>query len=119
MVTYKGKEFKDEDLVEQYKIFLRFLKEKGLLSIYFKYCRTKECQNIRKHVPKYKNKTFLEIINERGFYNVISYMIIWDRTKEGYHFWKCLNDEHYRIMSEIYVSNYDKTGGITWHKKTT
>ena len=81
------------------KLFVRFLRERGI-----KYIYTEEI--LRNEYRKYEEKKYSHFLDDmngnllkyfdkcfpRGLYNVISYSFIWDSTKNGYKFWHTVYD---------------------------
>ena len=84
------------------KLFVRFLKEKGIKYAYveetLRYERRKKHEwkiystllsdDVDGDLLKYFDKFF-----SRGIYNVISRSFVWDSTKNGYNFWSKIEAE--------------------------
>ena len=78
---------------DETKLFVRFLREKGIKYIYIEETLLDTHKNniinneMDGNLLKYFDKCF-----PRGLYNVISYSFRWDSTKNGHEFWRKMND---------------------------
>ena len=82
------------------KLFVRFLRERGI-----KYIYTEEI--LRNEYRKYEEKKYSHFLNDMNgnllkyfdsffslrVYNVISRSFVWDSTKNGYNFWSKIEAE--------------------------
>lgn len=74
-----------EQLKKEIKFFFRFLKENGIYSAYKKYIFNPKTQNqYQKHHP---NWSIRKCAISDGTKKLITMLITWDRTKEGYDYW--------------------------------
>ena len=78
------------------KLFVRFLREKGIKYIYAEetlrnaYRKKYECKEFGKLLYCGTNGNLLNYFDKffsRGLYNVISSSFVWNSTKNGYDFW--------------------------------
>lgn len=87
---------------DETKLFVRFLKEKGIKYSYAE--ETLRYERIKKHEWKmYSNLLndevggnllkYLDSLFSRHIYNVIHYSFVWDSTKNGYNFWSKIEAE--------------------------
>ena len=81
---------------EKKRFLIRFLKENGLYSAYRRYIHSKKTYNVyQKETP---NWSFDDCALSNDMSVMISRLIVWDKTKEGYEFWHKLhlkfNDEY-------------------------
>ena len=92
---------------DETKLFVRFLKEKGIKYSYAE--ETLRYERIKKNEWKmYSNLLndevggnllkYLDSLFSRHIYNVIHYSFSWDLTKNGYNFWAKMEGEWYEII---------------------
>ena len=79
----------DAKYIKQKKFFFRFLKENGVYSAYIKYIRNPKTYNFWQR--EYPNWTFDSCAMSNGMNNMVSVLITWDSTDEGYNFWNRLS----------------------------
>ena len=75
----------DERLRKQLKFFFRFLKENGIYSAYRKYINNPKTYN--GYQKTHKKWTLEKCAAENGVGMLITMLISWSNTKEGYNFW--------------------------------
>ena len=92
---------KDSLYAEKRKFFLRFLKEKNIYSKYKRYIHNKDYYNVAQ--KESNDWSFDKVAREYGMHRMISMLIIWDATPEGYWYWYDLHNE--------YQSKYSKKFG--------
>ena len=92
---------------DETKLFVRFLKEKGIKYSYAE--ETLRYERIKKNEWKmYSNLLndevggnllkYLDSLFSRGFYNIIDASFSWVNTKNGYNFWAKMEGEWYEII---------------------
>lgn len=92
---------------DETKLFVRFLKEKGIKYSYAE--ETLRYERIKKHERKEFSRflsyevggnllKYFDSLFSRGFYNIIDASFIWDFTKNGYNFWAKMEGEWYEII---------------------
>ena len=75
------------------RLLIRFLREKGIRYIFIE--ETLRNAHRSRILNDEANGNLLKYFDKcfpRGLYNVISYSFIWDSTKNGYKFWRKMND---------------------------
>ena len=78
------------EISEQKKILFRFLKDRGIYRTFLRYIKTPAYMNMQRE-PGFP-KTFDEYVEKRGVRYIITEMLIWDRTKQGWSFWDNTHD---------------------------
>ena len=97
---------KDSLYAEKKKFFLRFLKEKNIYSKYKRYIHNKNYYNV---VQKGNHDwSFDEVAHKYGIYRMVSMLISWDATPEGYWYWHNLHSEFMNKYSKKFgdISDY-------------
>ena len=90
---------KDNKLKKDAKILFRFLKDKGVYMKYRKYIFCPKTYNIiQKDNPSWSFETTLKTY---GLDNMITILITWGNTDEGYGFWEKLHAEFKRYVRRI------------------
>jgi hypothetical protein len=93
-----------EELTEELKFLKRYLKEHGAYVAYKRNIRNKRCFNgWQKCTPMWAFKDAVEFFGVRP---LISRLMVWTQTKEGWGYWNTLCEHFYQ--------SYDETFG---HKK--
>ena len=97
------------------KLFVRFLREKGIKYIYAKetlrnaYRKKYECKEFGKLLYCGTNGNLLNYFDKffsRGLYNVISRSFVWDSTKNGYNFWVKMEREwEWKRYRQAFIKN--------------
>lgn len=78
---------------EEKKCLLRFLKEKGVYSKFIKYISNSKHYNMQKSYPFNDSYSLDWGLETFGVVCIISSLITWDTTDEGYEFWHTLCKE--------------------------
>lgn len=74
---------------EQKKILFRFLKDRGIYRTFLRYIKNPAHANMQRE-PGFP-QTFNEYVGKRGVRYIITEMLNWASTKQGWSFW---NDTH-------------------------
>ena len=77
---------KSEELKIKLKFFFRFLKENGIYSAYKKYINNPKTYN--GYQKTHKKWTLEKCAAETGVKTLITTLISWTETKEGYDYWR-------------------------------
>ena len=81
------------------KIFFRFLKEEGIFMSFLKYFNNPEVFNeLRKIFPTKNIYFFIRCYSAKY---LITILIIWSATKEGYGFWQNKHDKLFDILPPL------------------
>ena len=89
------------------KLFVRFLREKGIKYIYIEETLLDTNKNniINNDMDGNLLRYFNKLIS-RGFYDVIGRSFIWDYTKKGYDFWVKMEREWVKNKyKQIYIND--------------
>ena len=90
---------KDERLKEEAKILFRFLKDYGA---YMKYRKYIFCPNTYNRVQKDNpDWSFENTLKTYGLYNMVTILITWDKTDEGFEFWADLHAKFRNYVRKI------------------
>ena len=90
---------KDNKLKKDAKILFRYLKDKGVYMKYRKYIFCPKTYNrVQKDNPNWSFETTLKTY---GLDNMITILIAWDNTDEGYSFWENLHTEFKRHVRRV------------------
>lgn len=98
---------KSDDLYkEQKRFFTRFLKENNVYGRYIKYIKNKTYYNGYQTSSEKKHKywSFDTCAEENGIQNMVSMLITWDRTPEGYDFWHDLSERFKREFRKRFTN---------------
>lgn len=87
-----------EELKKEFNILTRFLKDNGA---YMKFLRYLNDKHIVNNVTSGRD-IFEMIIRNGTTTNIITLMITWDRTKEGYGFWQNLHYHYNKIIGRYH-----------------
>jgi hypothetical protein len=83
---------------QEKKFLLRFLKERGVFSIYQQRIKDEKIKNvIREEHPDW---TFDMYAKSKGIRQMITCLFVWSRTKEGHSFWEKIHAS--------FLKEYDK-----------
>ena len=96
---------KDSLYAEKRKFFLRFLKEKNIYSKYKKYIHNKNYYNV--YQRDNNNWSFDGAAIRYGMYRMVSTLICWNSTPEGYYYWDKLHNEFINEYSKKFGDVYD------------
>ena len=92
----------DEEYKKRKKFFLRFLKENGVYSRYMRYIKSPSTYNgFQKNIP---NWTFDKCAKKHGMSSMVTMLISWSKTEEGYDFWENIHN----IYLEKYTNFFNK-----------
>ena len=72
---------------EEKKCLFRFLKEKGVYRKFIKYISNKKHHNMQKRYQSRDSYSIEWCLEEFGVVSIISSLIAWNTTDEGYDFW--------------------------------
>lgn len=87
-----------EELTEELKFLKRYLKEYGAYVAYRKNIRNKKCFNgWQKNTPMWSFKEAVEFFGVRP---LITRLMVWDKTKEGWEYWNNLCKHFYQLYDE-------------------
>ena len=90
---------KDERLKEEAKILFRFLKDYGAYMKYRKYIFCPNTYNIvQKDNPDW---SFENTLKTYGLDNMVTILITWDKTDEGFEFWADLHAKFRNYVRKI------------------
>ena len=78
------------------RFFFRFLKENGLYHSYYKYIHSRKTYN--GFQKRYANWTWDMCASCYGVKSMISMLIAWDKTDEGYEYWA---DKHDKFQQKL------------------
>jgi hypothetical protein len=92
----------------EFKCLKRYLKECNVYSPFFRYVKMEELRNItRLGNPAYEGLDTIGVLSVAimksdmvYIRNIISAMIVWDKTKEGYEFWSSINRGYVTFRAE-------------------
>lgn len=70
---------------EQKKILFRFLKDRGIYRTFLRYIKNPAYMNLQRE-PGFP-QTFNEYVEKRGVRYIITEMLHWNMTKQGWSFW--------------------------------
>lgn len=85
------------------RFFLRFLKENGVYSAYKRYISSPKTYNQFQKTTV--NWTFDKCAKKHGMINMVSMLITWHRTKEGYDFWQNLHCKFRSMYEEEFYND--------------
>ena len=81
-------------IADEYKFFVRFLKDEGILTRFRFYLTQEKVKNFTKIRP-YIGWNIFDVLNKyQSTHNIISLMFIWAKTKEGDRFWRDKNEKY-------------------------
>lgn len=87
-----------EEMIKELKFFKRYLKEHGAYAAYRRNIRSKRCFN------GWQNSTpiwsFKEAVEFFGVRPLITRLMVWDKTKEGWEYWNNLCKHFYQLYDE-------------------
>jgi hypothetical protein len=90
---------KDNKLKKDAKILFRFLKDKGVYIKYRKYIFSPKTYNrTQKDNPDW---SFEKTLKTYGLDDMITILITWDNTDEGFQFWSDLHEEFKRYVRRV------------------
>ena len=88
----------EDEVKKNAKIFFRFLKEEGIFMSFLKYFNNPEVFNeLRKIFPTKNIYFFIRCYSAKY---LITILIIWSATKEGYGFWQNKHDKLCKYYDE-------------------
>lgn len=91
-----------EELKKEFNILTRFLKDNKAYASFLRYLREKRVANSFLWVNNTHHNIFDIITMYNTTYNIITVMITWDRTKEGYGFWQNLHYQYNKIIGRYH-----------------
>ena len=87
-----------EELIEELKFLKRYLKEHGAYVAYKRNIRNKRCFNgWQRNTPLWSLKDAVEFFGVRP---LITRLMVWDKTKEGWAYWNTLCKHFYQSYDE-------------------
>lgn len=89
---------KDNKLKKDAKILFRFLKDNGVYAKYRKYVFSPKTYNLQKDCPSW---SFENTLKNYGLNSMITILITWDNTDEGYKFWFDLHKKFESYVRKI------------------
>ncbi len=96
----------------EFKCLKRYLKECGVYTPFLRYLKMERLRNITSNYSIYEGLDVIGVLSkaimrEETVYvkNIISAMIVWDKTKEGYEFWSRINAD-YKPFREEYLKQH-------------
>lgn len=81
-----------ENYNERKKFFFRFLKDNGIYAAYRKYIFNPKTYNVYQTTTS--NWSFDKCAEKYGMLCMLSMLITWDETREGYEYWSKLNKKY-------------------------
>jgi hypothetical protein len=89
----------NEELKKEFNILTRFLKDNEAYASFLRYLMDKRVSNNLVWVGKTRHNIFDMIAIRGTTVNIISFMLTWNKTKEGYDFWQNLHSQYNKIIS--------------------